>query len=182
MYWQSELFPLDISEDTCDCHDYSVSLLTDTIIPNYYLEYKNKKYRLDSYLYNQRTPSFWYDIFDNRDKKCSFILFYGEKKNRRYCYTVLDITERGLLASSYYEIQEVDNVTKKNHSFQNLKNDTIAIIQANDIDILASVFFSKDMKFPVLKANNYLLREGRWLNPTSNPEVDIIMKHFEFIR
>ncbi len=171
MYWQSELFPLEKSEDSCDCYDYSVSLLTDTIIPNYYLEYKQKKYRLDSYLYNQRTPSFWYDIFDNRDKKCSFILFYGEKNNRRYCYTVIDITEEGLLASSYYEIQEVD-----------LKNDTIAIIQANDIDVLASVFFSKYTKFPTLEANMYLLREDRLLNPTKNPEVDLILKHFEFIR
>lgn len=168
--WQIWHNPLD-NKEANSCYDYSVSLLADTIVPNYYIKYKSKIYRLDSYLDNQSMPSFWYDIFENRSKECSFILFFGEKKNEKYRYVIFDITENGLFTSKYFEIQK------------QVKNDTTAILRSITLNVSAEYYCSKRMVFPSfdkLSKVNFLLRNGVWTEQ-NDFESSLVIKHFEFV-
>lgn len=168
--WNIWLNPLG-NEKSKSCYDYSVSLLADTIVPNYYIKYNSEIYRLDSYLYNQSTPSFWYDIFENRSKECSFILFFGETINEKYRYVVFDITEDGLFASKFCEIQKQE------------KNDTTAIFRSTKLNVSAEYFCSKKMAFPSFdkfSKANFLLRNGVWTEQIDS-ESSLIVKHYEFV-
>jgi hypothetical protein len=184
--------PLAKGDEKIECNFISdcIKLSHDTIAPNYYIEIGQKKYRLDSYLYHQRSIGFWYDIFINKGCSCSFVLFCGEKENGRYQYTVLNLSEDLLKTSSYYEVQSQENKSEKqqhntslSHHKQN--NDTIAVIRGINYSAVADSFFSKDNAFPDLYSSqqiNFLLRNGTWVSQPTNEEENLIMEHFCSIR
>lgn len=165
--------------DIPDCEKYILSIEADTIVPNYFIKYGNEKYRLDSYLYNQGEISFWYDIFDNRSKECSFILFYAEAINQHYSYTVYNINKNNIETSRYYSIQSIS--PKHIKSTQII--DTISTLQYTDIVMSIKDFIDKDFKFPYVNGINiaYLMSNGEWTRPPKDKEEELIRKHYLFI-
>lgn len=165
-----------------------VILSADTLVPNYYIEYKNAKYRIDSHLYHQRGINFSYDIFENKQVSKSyygsFVLFFAEKldvfqektRDGLYHYSIFNISKNNnLIPSHYYEIYEYDD--------QRLSSqDTIASLKKIKLlNLTIEKYFSKECPFPSsnsVKEVNYLLRNGNWTSQLNDKEESLITKHF----
>jgi hypothetical protein len=179
-------FPENVNE-----HIGKVILSADNLVPNYYIEYKNAKYRIDSHLYHQRGINFSYDIFENKQVSksfyASFVLFFAEKldvfsektEDGLYHYSTFNISKnKQLLPSNYFEIYEFGAANLS-------QTDTIASLKKVRIKHSSiEKYFSKDNAFPSLngvKDVNYLLRNGQWTLKTTDAEEKQIMKHFESV-
>jgi hypothetical protein len=165
-----------------------VILSADTLVPNYYIEYNNAKYRIDSHLYHQRGINFSYDIFENnqvsKSNYGSFVLFFAEKldvfqektSDGLYHYSIFNISKNNnLIPSKYYEIYEYDDQRP-------LDQDTIASLKKIKLfNLTIEKYLSKEYPFPSLNAVkevNYLLRNGQWTSKLTDEEENLIAKHF----
>lgn len=162
------------------CQEDLVTLTVNDNYPHYYLEYKKQRYPLYSYAEILSVPiAFWYDLFENRGKSCSFVLFNGSNiAEGRYSYTIFDIAPNdSLTVSGFYRINERVPANSKQTD-----NDTLAIMEYAKISYKATDFLSSSNKFPDTKAIHYFLRNDKWTNKPKNKEEYLIMKHYEFIK
>ena len=149
-------------------------------LPHYYLEYKKQRYPLYSYTEILSVPiAFWYDLFENRSKNCSFVLFNGSNiAEGRYSYTIFDIAPNdSLTVSGFYRINERVPANSKQTD-----NDTLAIMEYAKISYKAADFLASSDKFPDTKAIHYFLRNDKWTSQPKNKEEYLIMKHYEFVK
>lgn len=162
------------------CQEDLVTLTVNDNYPHYYLEYKKQRYPLYSYAEILSVPIvFWYDLFENRSKNCSFVLFNGSNiAEGRYSYTIFDIAPNdSLTVSGFYRINERVPANSKQTN-----NDTLAIMEYAKISYKATDFLSSSNKFPDTKAIHYFLRNDKWTSQPKNKEEYLIMKHYEFIK
>ena len=122
---------------------------------------------------------FWYDLFENRSKNCSFVLFNGSNiAEGRYSYTIFNIAPNdSLTVSGFYRINERVPANSKQTN-----NDTLAIMEYAKISYKATDFLSSSDKFPDTKAIHYFVRKDEWTNKPKNKEEYLIMKHYEFVK
>ena len=162
------------------CQEDLVTLTVNDNYPHYYLEYKKQRYPLYSYAEILSVPIvFWYDLFENRSKNCSFVLFNGSNiAEGRYSYTIFDIAPNdSLTVSGFYRINERVPANSKQTD-----NDTLAIMEYAKISYKATDFLSSSDKFPDTKAIHYFLRNDKWTSQPKNKEEYLIMKHYEFVK
>ena len=162
------------------CQEDLVTLTVNDNYPHYYLEYKKQRYPLYSYAEILSVPIvFWYDLFENRSKNCSFVLFNGSNTAEgRYSYTIFDIAPNdSLTVSGFYRINERVPANSKQTN-----NDTLAIMEYAKISYKATDFLSSSDKFPDTKAIHYFLRNDKWTSQPKNKEEYLIMKHYEFVK
>jgi lipoprotein len=162
------------------CQEDLVKLTVNDNYPHYYLEYKKQRYPLYSYAEILSVPIvFWYDLFENRGKSCSFVLFNGSNiAEGRYSYTIFDIAPNdSLTVSGFYRINERVPANSKQTN-----NDTLAIMEYAKISYKATDFLSSSDKFPETKAIHYFLRKDEWTSQQKNKEEYLIMKHYEFVK
>ena len=162
------------------CQEDLVTLTVNDNYPHYYLEYKKQRYPLYSYAEILSVPIvFWYDLFENRSKNCSFVLFNGSNiAEGRYSYTIFDIAPNdSLTVSGFYRINERVPANSKQTN-----NDTLAIMEYAKISYKATDFLSSSDKFPDTKAIHYFLRNDKWTSQPKNKEEYLIMKHYEFVK
>ena len=162
------------------CQEDLVTLTVNDNYPHYYLEYKKQRYPLYSYAEILSVPIvFWYDLFENRSKNCSFVLFNGSNiAEGRYSYTIFDIAPNdSLTVSGFYRINERVPANSKQTN-----NDTLAIMEYAKISYKATDFLSSYNKFPDTKAIHYFLRNDKWTSQPKNKEEYLIMKHYEFVK
>ena len=122
---------------------------------------------------------FWYDLFENRGKSCSFVFFNGSNTAEgRYSYAIFDIAPNdSLTVSGFYRINERVPANSKQTD-----NDTLAIMEYAKISYKAADFLASSDKFPDTKAIHYFLRKDEWTSKPKNKEEYLIMKHYEFIK
>ena len=162
------------------CQEDLVKLTVNDNYPHYYLEYKKQRYPLYSYAEILSVPIvFWYDLFENRSKNCSFVLFNGSNiAEGRYSYTIFNIAPNdSLTVSGFYRINERVPANSKQTN-----NDTLAIMEYAKISYKATDFLSSSDKFPDTKAIHYFVRKDEWTNKPKNKEEYLIMKHYEFVK
>ena len=162
------------------CQEDLVKLTVNDNYPHYYLEYKKQRYPLYSYAEILSVPIvFWYDLFENRSKNCSFVLFNGSNiAEGRYSYTIFNIAPNdSLTVSGFYRINERVPANSKQTN-----NDTLAIMEYAKISYKATDFLSSSDKFPETKAIHYFLRKDEWTSQPKNKEEYLIMKHYEFVK
>ena len=162
------------------CQEDLVTLTVNDNYPHYYLEYKKQRYPLYSYAEILSVPIvFWYDLFENRSKNCSFVLFNGSNTAEgRYSYTIFDIAPNdSLTVSGFYRINERVPANSKQTD-----NDTLAIMEYAKISYKATDFLASSDKFPNTKAIHYFLRNDKWTSQPKNKEEYLIMKHYEFVK
>ena len=162
------------------CQEDLVKLTVNDNYPHYYLEYKKQRYPLYSYAEILSVPIvFWYDLFENRSKNCSFVLFNGSNiAEGRYSYTIFNIAPNdSLTVSGFYRINERVPANSKQTN-----NDTLAIMEYAKISYKATDFLSSSNKFPDTKAIHYFLRNDKWTSQPKNKEEYLIMKHYEFVK
>jgi len=162
------------------CEEDLVTLTVNDNYPHYYLEYKKQRYPLYSYAEILSVPIvFWYDLFENRGKNCSFVLFNGSNiAEGRYSYAIFDIAPNdSLTVSGFYRINERVPANSKQTD-----NDTLAIMEYAKISYKATDFLSSSDKFPDTKAIHYFLRNDKWTSQPKNKEEYLIMKHYEFVK
>ena len=162
------------------CQEDLVKLTVNDNYPHYYLEYKKQRYPLYSYAEILSVPIvFWYDLFENRSKNCSFVLFNGSNiAEGRYSYAIFDIAPNdSLTVSGFYRINERVPANSKQTN-----NDTLAIMEYAKISYKATDFLSSSDKFPETKAIHYFLRKDEWTSQQKNKEEYLIMKHYEFVK
>ena len=162
------------------CQEDLVTLTVNDNYPHYYLEYKKQRYPLYSYAEILSVPIvFWYDLFENRSKNCSFVLFNGSNiAEGRYSYTIFNIAPNdSLTVSGFYRINERVPANSKQTN-----NDTLAIMEYAKISYKATDFLSSSDKFPETKAIHYFLRKDEWTSQQKNKEEYLIMKHYEFVK
>lgn len=162
------------------CEEDLVTLTANDNYPHYYLEYKKQCYPLYSYAEILSVPiTFSYDLFENRDRKCSFVFFNSSNvAEGRYSYTIFDIASNdSLIVSGFYRINEREPIDSKQK-----ENDTLAIMEYAKISYKAVDFLSSSDKFPDTKAIRYFLRKDEWTSKPKNKEEYLIMKHYEFIK
>ena len=162
------------------CQEDLVKLTVNDNYPHYYLEYKKQRYPLYSYAEILSVPIvFWYDLFENRSKNCSFVLFNGSNiAEGRYSYAIFDIAPNdSLTVSGFYRINERVPANSKQTD-----NDTLAIMEYAKISYKATDFLSSSDKFPDTKAIHYFLRNDKWTSQPKNKEEYLIMKHYEFVK
>ena len=162
------------------CEEDLVTLTVNDNYPHYYLEYKKQRYPLYSYAEILSVPIvFWYDLFENRGKNCSFVLFNGSNiAEGRYSYAIFDIAPNdSLTVSGFYRINERVPANSKQTN-----NDTLAIMEYAKISYKATDFLSSSNKFPDTKAIHYFLRNDKWTSQPKNKEEYLIMKHYEFVK
>ena len=162
------------------CEEDLVTLTVNDNYPHYYLEYKKQRYPLYSYAEILSVPIvFWYDLFENRGKNCSFVLFNGSNiAEGRYSYAIFDIAPNdSLTVSGFYRINERVPANSKQTD-----NDTLAIMEYAKISYKATDFLSSSDKFPDTKAIHYFLRNNKWTSQPKNKEEYLIMKHYEFVK
>ena len=162
------------------CQEDLVKLTVNDNYPHYYLEYKKQRYPLYSYAEILSVPIvFWYDLFENRSKNCSFVLFNGSNiAEGRYSYTIFNIAPNdSLTVSGFYRINERVPANSKQTN-----NDTLAIMEYTKISYKATDFLSSSDKFPETKAIHYFLRKDEWTSKPKNKEEYLIMKHYEFVK
>ena len=162
------------------CQEDLVKLTVNDNYPHYYLEYKKQRYPLYSYAEILSVPIvFWYDLFENRSKNCSFVLFNGSNiAEGRYSYTIFNIAPNdSLTVSGFYRINERVPANSKQTN-----NDTLAIMEYAKISYKATDFLSSSDKFPDTKAIHYFLRKDEWTSQQKNKEEYLIMKHYEFVK
>ena len=162
------------------CQEDLVKLTVNDNYPHYYLEYKKQRYPLYSYAEILSVPIvFWYDLFENRGKSCSFVLFNGSNiAEGRYSYTIFNIAPNdSLTVSGFYRINERVPANSKQTN-----NDTLAIMEYAKISYKATDFLSSSDKFPETKAIHYFLRKDEWTSQQKNKEEYLIMKHYEFVK
>lgn len=162
------------------CQEDLVKLTVNDNYPHYYLEYKKQRYPLYSYAEILSVPiAFWYDLFENRGKNCSFVFFNGSNTAEgRYSYAIFDIAPNdSLTVSGFYRINERVPANSKQTN-----NDTLAIMEYAKISYKATDFLSSSNKFPDTKAIHYFLRNDKWTSQPKNKEEYLIMKHYEFVK
>ena len=162
------------------CQEDLVKLTVNDNYPHYYLEYKKQRYPLYSYAEILSVPIvFWYDLFENRSKNCSFVLFNGSNiAEGRYSYTIFNIAPNdSLTVSGFYRINE-----RVPENSKQTNNDTLAIMEYAKISYKATDFLSSSDKFPETKAIHYFLRKDEWTSQQKNKEEYLIMKHYEFVK
>ena len=162
------------------CQEDLVKLTVNDKYPHYYLEYKKQRYPLYSYAEILSVPIvFWYDLFENRGKSCSFVFFNGSNTAEgRYSYAIFDIAPNdSLTLSGFYRINERVPANSKQTS-----NDTLAIMEYAKISYKAADFLASSDKFPDTKAIHYFSRKGEWTGKPKNKEEYLIMKHYEFVK
>ena len=162
------------------CQEDLVKLTVNDNYPHYYLEYKKQRYPLYSYAEILSVPIvFWYDLFENRSKSCSFVFFNGSNTAEgRYSYAIFDIAPNdSLTVSGFYRINERVPANSKQTD-----NDTLAIMEYAKISYKATDFLSSSDKFPDTKAIHYFLRNDKWTSQPKNKEEYLIMKHYEFVK
>ena len=162
------------------CQEDLVTLTVNDNYPHYYLEYKKQRYPLYSYAEILSVPiAFWYDLFENRGKSCSFVFFNGSNTAEgRYSYAIFDIAPNdSLTVSGFYRINERVPANSKQTN-----NDTLAIMEYAKISYKATDFLSSSNKFPDTKAIHYFLRNDKWTSQPKNKEEHLIMKHYEFVK
>ena len=176
--WRSEYD--NKSTEKLTCEEDLVTLTVNEKYPHYYLEYKKQRYPLYSYAEILGVPiKFWYDLFENRGRKCSFTLFNGSNiAEGRYSYAIFDIAPNdSLTVSGFYRINERVPANSKQTD-----NDTLAIMEYAKISYKAADFLASSDKFPDTKAIQYFLRKDEWTSKPKNKEEYLIMKHYEFIK
>ena len=162
------------------CQEDLVKLTVNDKYPHYYLEYKKQCYPLYSYAEILSVPiTFSYDLFENRDRKCSFVFFNNSNvAEGRYSYTIFDIAPNdSLMVSGFYRINERVSANSKQTN-----NDTLAIMEYAKISYKATDFLSSSNKFPDTKAIHYFSLKDEWTNKPKNKEEYQIMKHYEFVK
>jgi len=123
--WRSEYDNKSTEKPTCE--EDLVTLTVNDNYPHYYLEYKKQRYPLYSYAEILSVPiAFWYDLFENRGKSCSFVFFNGSNTAEgRYSYAIFDIAPNdSLTVSGFYRINERVPANSKQTD-----NDTLAIME-----------------------------------------------------
>lgn len=178
MSWRSEYDNKSTEKPTCE--EDLVTLTVNEKYPHYYLEYKKQRYPLYSYAEILSVPIvFWYDLFENRGKSCSFVFFNGSNTAEgRYSYAIFDIAPNdSLTVSGFYRINERVPANSKQTD-----NDTLAIMEYAKISYKATDFLSSSDKFPDTKAIHYFLRNDKWTSQPKNKEEYLIMKHYEFVK
>ena len=176
--WRSEYDNKSTEKPTCE--EDLVTLTVNEKYPHYYLEYKKQRYPLYSYAEILSVPIvFWYDLFENRGKSCSFVFFNGSNTAEgRYSYAIFDIAPNdSLTVSGFYRINERVPANSKQTN-----NDTLAIMEYAKISYKATDFLSSSDKFPNTKAIHYFLRKDEWMSQPKNKEEYLIMKHYEFVK
>ena len=176
--WHSEYDNKSTEKPTCE--EDLVTLTVNEKYPHYYLEYKKQRYPLYSYAEILSVPIvFWYDLFENRGKSCSFVFFNGSNTAEgRYSYAIFDIAPNdSLTVSGFYRINERVPANSKQTD-----NDTLAIMEYAKISYKAADFLASSDKFPDTKAIQYFLRKDEWTSKPKNKEEYLIMKHYEFIK
>lgn len=176
--WRSEYD--NKSTEKLTCEEDLVTLTVNEKYPHYYLEYKKQRYPLYSYAEILSVPIvFWYDLFENRGKSCSFVFFNGSNTAEgRYSYAIFDIAPNdSLTVSGFYRINERVSTNSKQTG-----NDTLAIMEYAKISYKATAFLASSDKFPDTKAIHYFLRKGEWTGKPKNKEEYLIMKHYEFVK
>ena len=176
--WRSEYDNKSTGRPTCE--EDLVTLTVNDNYPHYYLEYKKQRYPLYSYAEILSVPIvFWYDLFENRSKNCSFVFFNGSNTAEgRYSYAIFDIAPNdSLTVSGFYRINERVPANSKQTD-----NDTLAIMEYTKISYKATDFLSSSNKFPDTKAIRYFLRKDEWTSKPKNKEEYLIMKHYEFVK
>ena len=176
--WRSEYD--NKSTEKLTCEEDLVTLTVNEKYPHYYLEYKKQRYPLYSYAEILSVPIvFWYDLFENRGKSCSFVFFNGSNTAEgRYSYAIFDIAPNdSLTVSGFYRINERVPANSKQTD-----NDTLAIMEYAKISYKAADFLASSDKFPDTKAIQYFLRKDEWTSKPKNKEEYLIMKHYEFIK
>ncbi|AVM50567.1 hypothetical protein [Capnocytophaga sp. oral taxon 878] len=176
--WHSEYDNKSTEKPTCE--EDLVTLTVNEKYPHYYLEYKKQRYPLYSYAEILSVPIvFWYDLFENRGKSCSFVFFNGSNTAEgRYSYAIFDIAPNdSLTVSGFYRINERVPANSKQTD-----NDTLAIMEYAKISYKAADFLASSDKFPDTKAIHYFLRKDEWTSKPKNKEEYLIMKHYEFIK
>ena len=176
--WHSEYDNKSTEKPTCE--EDLVTLTVNEKYPHYYLEYKKQRYPLYSYAEILSVPIvFWYDLFENRGKSCSFVFFNGSNTAEgRYSYAIFDIAPNdSLTVSGFYRINERVPANSKQTN-----NDTLAIMEYAKISYKAADFLASSDKFPDTKAIHYFLRKDEWTSKPKNKEEYLIMKHYEFIK
>ena len=176
--WHSEYDNKSTEKPTCE--EDLVTLTVNEKYPHYYLEYKKQRYPLYSYAEILSVPIvFWYDLFENRSKSCSFVFFNGSNTAEgRYSYAIFDIAPNdSLTVSGFYRINERVPANSKQTD-----NDTLAIMEYAKISYKAADFLASSDKFPDTKAIHYFLRKDEWTSKPKNKEEYLIMKHYEFIK
>ena len=176
--WRSEYDNKSTGRPTCE--EDLVTLTVNEKYPHYYLEYKKQRYPLYSYAEILSVPIvFWYDLFENRGKSCSFVFFNGSNTAEgRYSYAIFDIAPNdSLTVSGFYRINERVPANSKQTN-----NDTLAIMEYAKISYKATDFLSSSNKFPDTKAIHYFLRKDEWMSQPKNKEEYLIMKHYEFVK
>ena len=176
--WHSEYDNKSTEKPTCE--EDLVTLTVNEKYPHYYLEYKKQGYPLYSYAEILSVPIvFWYDLFENRGKSCSFVFFNGSNTAEgRYSYAIFDIAPNdSLTVSGFYRINERVPANSKQTD-----NDTLAIMEYAKISYKAADFLASSDKFPDTKAIQYFLRKDEWTSKPKNKEEYLIMKHYEFIK
>ena len=145
--WRSEYDNKSTGRPTCE--EDLVTLTVNDNYPHYYLEYKKQRYPLYSYAEILSVPIvFWYDLFENRSKNCSFVLFNGSNiAEGRYSYTIFDIAPNdSLTVSGFYRINERVPANSKQTN-----NDTLAIMEYAKISYKATDFLSSPINSPTQK-------------------------------
>ena len=176
--WHSEYDNKSTEKPTCE--EDLVTLTVNEKYPHYYLEYKKQRYPLYSYAEILSVPIvFWYDLFENRGKSCSFVFFNGSNTAEgRYSYAIFDIAPNdSLTVSGFYRINERVPANSKQTD-----NDTLAIMEYAKISYKAADFLASSDKFPDTKAIHYFLRKDEWTSKPKNKDEYLIMKHYEFIK
>ncbi len=186
-------FPIkEIIMQNCD-KGRKIFLLADTIVPNYYIRSNDVNYRLDSYQYSMKEISFWYDIYINFQRDCSFILFFGEKpgfyngETGRYSYTIFNVADNEIKTATifYYTVlgykdKKTYNYLLKKYNLTKLKTDTIANLTIKDTVISLNQYFkegsniSQIVEETGLKTKSYLLRNKKWTSKPKNLEEEMI--------
>ena len=165
--WHSEYDNKSTEKPTCE--EDLVTLTVNEKYPHYYLEYKKQRYPLYSYAEILSVPIvFWYDLFENRGKSCSFVFFNGSNTAEgRYSYAIFDIAPNdSLTVSGFYRINERVPANSKQTD-----NDTLAIMEYAKISYKAADFLASSDKFPDTKAIHYFLRKLRIKSKTTKNNV-----------
>ena len=152
-----------------------IELLQDTITFDYYLKYKQKNIKIESFLKNETAAPGLIKMFDLNSK--SFILKYLNKDY--YVYTFNLILNDKIVVYNFHEMINLDSKIEPEFKI----NDTTTILITKNINISAIDFYSNKTIFKNLNSKktytNYLIRNNKWLLKAKTKEQRWVMNYIE---